>query len=131
MCHLPDPWTRALSKTAALNRLGSLKRRWSVVLTVLLAALTLGAGLLISHTTSRGALDGIADRISTYRETASAVRLAGIAALTIAWPKIVRRFVPATNPRFDRLQALRWRVTGWLFTLEIVLGQNLLGRLME
>lgn len=114
-----------------LNRLGSLKRRWTVALTVLMAALTLGAGLLISHTVSRGALDGIADRISAYRELASAVRMAGIAALMFAWPIIIRRFVHSTDTRFDRLQALRWRVTAWLLTLEIVLGQNLLGRLME
>lgn len=115
--------------TAALNKYDFQKRRWTFALTFLMAAVVLFAGLLLSHLTSRVALDGIAERISACRELASAVRLVGIAVLAFMWPNLVRRLVPTNDTRFDQLQAPRWRVTGWLLILEIVLGQNILGRL--
>ena len=114
---------------AVLSKLPNLKRHWTFGLTLLTCAIALGSGLVISGPASRVTLEGIAERLSACREMASALRLLIIALTALAWPKMVRRLVQTTDARFDRIQALRWRVTAWLLTLEIVLGQNLLGRL--
>ena len=114
---------------AVLSKLRRLKRRWAVGFTLVTCATALGLGLVISQTTSLVALDGVVERVGAYRELASAIRLLVIALIALAWPQIVRRLVQTTEPRFDRIQALRWRVTAWLLILEIVLGQNLHGRL--
>ncbi len=92
-----------------------------------MGVLAFTAGLMLSRTAPE--VMAIAEQIKTYRESASAVRLLGISALALAWPTLVKCFVPSTDIRFARLHSLRWRVTAWLLILEIVLGQNLLGRL--
>ena len=116
---------------AVLSKLPNLKRHWTFGLTWLTCAIALGLGFVISHPTSLATLKGIAERLNACREMASALRLLIIALTALAWPKMVRRLVQTTDARFDRIQALRWRVTAWLLTLEIVLGQNLLGRLFR
>ena len=114
---------------AVLSNDRTSKRRWTFGLTLLACAIALGLGLAISLPTSLVTLQGIAERLSACREIASAIRFLIIALIALAWPKMVRLLVQTTDARFDRIQALRWRVTAWLLTLEIVLGQNLLGRL--
>ncbi|MDN3519021.1 histidine kinase [Aquisalimonas lutea] len=59
-------------------------------------------------------------------------RWAAIALVAAAWPSIARWLARGrADDESERLVRFRWRITEWLIVLEIVLGQNLLGRLVD
>ena len=83
-----------------------------------------GAG----KTTTLRAISGL------LKPVAGAVRLLLIGLLTLFWPRLVDLVAHIRNAN-DRTRtywlALRWRVTGWLLIIELVLGRDLLGRFLN
>ncbi len=75
----------------------------------------------------------IFERVAAAKPFSSAIRFALIGVLALAWPRVLALWA-STNGDDDRAQArwmaLRWRVVGWLIVIELVLGQNLIGRFL-
>ena len=110
------------------------KRRWFLRLCVLtiVSAITIGAALMISlQSTSPESLQ---TSIDEYRTKMTVVRLMIIGLIALIWPKLVR-FTELTGAisieRSAELRELRWRIVGWLLLIELLLGQNLIWRLLQ
>jgi len=78
-------------------------------------------------------LAAVSERIAGIKPVAGGVRLLLIAVLALVWPRLVA-FAARTRSADDLTRThwltLRWRITGWLLVIELVLGQDLLGRLL-
>ena len=73
-------------------------------------------------------LDSTANRMSELKNKASVVRLFVIATLFLAWPLVVRFESRIVGPSASHLRDARVRACGWLLVIELLVGQNLLGR---
>ena len=128
MCHPQAPSIPGLYETVVYVRVQRGKRRWTRRLTVRAILSSLILGIVLWQILSPSALDSTADQISELKDRASVVRLFVIAALFLAWPFVVRLGTRLFGPRASRLQSARTRVCGWLLVIELLIGQNLLGR---
>ena len=57
-----------------------------------------------------------------------------IALIAYAWPKVIqyaRHIGRVSNERGTELESLRWRIVVWLLIIELLVGQNLVGRLFS
>jgi hypothetical protein len=72
-------------------------------------------------------------RIEVMKPVVTAIRLLLIGVVALAWPAMTRalhRWGRVDEAGVGRLSSLRWRVVTWLVVIELLLGQNLLGRFM-
>ena len=63
----------------------------------------------------------------------TAIRLLVIGLVALSWPAITRtlhRWGRIDETGAARVLSLRWRVVTWFVVIELLLGQNLLGRFM-
>jgi len=110
------------------------ERRWLLRLCILtvVCAVMIGAVLMVSlQGSSIGALQSSVDN---YKSELAGMRLAAIGLIAFAWPSLVqyaRRSGRISKDRSTELTSLRWRVVGWLLVIELLLGQNLLWRLLQ
>ena len=102
-------------------------------LSLLAFVLVLAVGVLLWQAVALTSLTTVARTVEDVKPVAGGVRLLLIGLLALAWPRWVAFFARARNVD-ERAKAhwlaLRWRVTGWLLVIELVLGQNLLGRFL-
>jgi len=109
------------------------KRSWFVGLSLLALALVLAVGALLWQAIELNSLASVSERVAGIKPVTGVVRLALIGLLTLLWPRLVA-FAARTRNADDRIRvhwlALRWRVSGWLLVIELVLGQDLLVRFM-
>lgn len=110
------------------HRLG--KRRWTLGLTLLASVIALGLGVTLRQSMSASAVASAAQQALDCREWASAGRLAAIALLFAGWPTLIRLRARSNLRMLVSMQGRRWRVTAWLLAFELIIGQNLLGRLL-
>ena len=109
-----------------------MRRRVLLGLSVLAVVLTMGVGLLLWQATELSSVSKVSDQIDRFKPMASGIRLALISLLAILWPRLINlahRVNRINQEKRDSLLALRWRVVGWLLVIELVLGQNLFGRM--
>ena len=102
-------------------------------LSLLALALVLAVGALLWQAVELNSLANVSERVAGIKPFADAVRLALIGLLALAWPRLVAFAVRTRNaddPTRAYWLALRWRVTSWLLVIELVLGQDLLGRFL-
>ena len=107
-------------------------RRGLLGFSILAIVLTMGVGLLLWQATELSSVSKISDQIDRLKPMASGIRLVLIGLLGVFWPRLVH--LAHSLGRIDQekresLLALRWRVVGWLLVIELMLGQNLLGRM--
>jgi hypothetical protein len=118
---------------AGSSRAASLRRPWFLGLSLLALALVLAIGALLWQAVELTFLAAVSERIEGVKPVAGAVRLLLIGLLALFWPRLVA-FVALVRNASDRTRthwlALRWRVTGWLLVIELVLGWDLLGRFL-
>ena len=118
---------------AGSSRVIPIRRSWFVGLSLLALALVLAAGAVLWQAVELTSLVAVSQRIEDIKPVAGAVRLILIGLLAIFWPRLVCLTARARNAN-ERTRAhwlaLRWRVTGWLLVIELVLGHNLLGRFL-
>ncbi len=109
------------------------RRYWFLGLSLLALALVLAVGALLWQAVELTSLAAVSRTIDDFKPLAGAVRLILIGLLALFWPRLVA-FAARTRNADDRTKAywlaLRWRVTGWLLVIELVLGQDLLGRFL-
>ena len=113
------------SKPAAMRRHGFLG------LSLLATALTIGVGVVLWQAVELSSVSLVSAQIDRIRPFASVVRLAFIGGVAILWPKLTHlahRYGRIDEARRDDLLAQRWRVVGWILVIELVLGQDLIGR---
>jgi hypothetical protein len=111
-----------------------MRRPWFVTLSLVAALSMIAVGAILWQAVGVSSLSTVSDQITTAKPFASALRIALIGLLAIAWPWLRRR-QPGANGQDDqadtRWMSLRWRVIGWLLIIELVLGQNLVGHFVS
>ena len=110
-----------------------MRRRWFVLLTLSAFGLTLGIGTFLWHAVQTSSVVAIQTRIELMKPTLTAIRFLVIGFVALSWPAIARalhRWGRVDEAGSVRLLSLRWRVVTWLVVIELMLGQNLLGRFL-
>jgi hypothetical protein len=115
----------ASSKAVVVNRRGLLG------LSLLVAVLAAGVGVLLWQAVELSSMAQVAARVDDLKPIASGIRLALIGLVAALWPWLIglaHRAGCIGKKQRDDLLAQRWRLVGWLLVIELVLGQELLGR---
>lgn len=117
---------------AACSNGTGLRRRWFLTLSLVAAAAVIVVGVVLWQAVELSSLTAVSEGVDRWRPLLGGLRLALIGALAAAW-----LWLPLLTSRADhettraRWMALRWRVVGWLLVIELVIGQNLLGRFIS
>ena len=108
------------------------RHRWLVRFALIGGIASIAAGLTLWHAVEMHSLAQVAERVEEAKPLAGGVRLALIGMLALLWPHLVAWTARGTGREgaARHWQALRWRVAGWLLVIELVLGQELLARLL-
>jgi uncharacterized membrane protein YhaH (DUF805 family) len=108
---------------------GKLRRRWFLTLSLVAVGAVIALGLVMWQAIEFSSLTAVSERVDRFRPLLGGLRLALIGVLAVVWP-----WLSSLRSRADdeatraHWMALRWRVVGWLLVIELVIGQNLLGR---
>jgi len=128
-----NPSIPGRSAMAAFSSGAQMRRRWFLTLSLVAVGGVIAVGLVLWQAVELNSLSTVSERVAVAKPFASAIRCALIGLLALAWPRL-----PALWPGADgnddgthaRWMALRWRIVGWLIVIELVLGQNLIGRFL-
>jgi len=116
----------ASSKAMAVPRSGVLG------LSLLAVVLAAGVGVLLWQAVELSSVAQVAARVDELKPLATGIRLALIGLVAALWPWLIGlalRTGRIGEDQRDDLLVQRWRLVGWLLVIELVLGQDLLGRL--
>ena len=118
---------------AAFRNGFAMRRRWFVLLTLLAFVLALGIGALLWYSVQTAPVVAVQTRIEAMKPVSTAIRLLVIGLVALSWPAIHRalhRWGRVDEAGAARLLSLRWRTVTWLLVIEVMLGQNILGRFL-
>ncbi|HEY9198626.1 MAG TPA: hypothetical protein VIR60_04600 [Gammaproteobacteria bacterium] len=104
------------------------------MLTLLAFGLALGIGAFLWHEVQTSLVAAIQTRIDVLKPVLTIIRFLLIGTVALSWPAITRgihRWGRVDEAGASRLLSLRWRIVTWLVVIELMLGQNLLGRFMS
>ncbi|MGH7263094.1 MAG: hypothetical protein ACREYE_00100 [Gammaproteobacteria bacterium] len=93
--------------------------------------ITFGTGLGLLLWSQSAPPSEISRTLASLRPWLFVWRLLLLGALIGLWPALCRRVVRWRNlaePELNRLLAARWTVAAWLLALELLLGQNVVGK---
>ena len=108
-------------------------RRWFLRLTMLTIVLALTIGTILMYALQISTVVAVQSSIDSYKPLLTGLRLAVIGLIAYAWPKLIQYAQQSgriSKERRTQLLAQRWRMAGWLLIIELLLGQNLVGRLL-
>jgi len=106
-------------------------RRGLLGLSVLAVVLAAGVGAVLWQAVELSSMAQVAARVDGLKLVATGVRLALIGLVAALWPWLIglaHRAGRIGEQQRDDLLAQRWRLVGWLLVIELVLGQDLVGR---
>ena len=133
MSRKANPSIPGRSAMAAFSNRAQLRRRWFLTLSLVAVGGVIAVGLVLWQAVGLSSIFTVSERVAAAKPFASAIRVALIGVLALAWPRLPV-FWAGANRNDDRTHArwmaLRWRVVGWLTVIELVLGQNLIGRFL-
>ncbi len=112
----------------------ALRRRWFFLLTLLAFTLALVAGGILWYSVETSSVSEIQTRVNAMKPTFTGIRLFLIALVAMAWSLVtnnLHRWGRLDDAQATTLLTLRWRIVIWLVVIELVLGQNLLGRFLS
>lgn len=118
---------------AAFRNGVAMRRRWFVLLTLLAFGLALGIGALLWHSVQTTSVVAVQTQIEAMKLVFTAIRFLVIGLVAMSWPAVTRtlhRWRRVDEGGAARLLSLRWRIVTWLVVIELMLGQNLLGRFL-
>ena len=98
------------------------------VATLVLAALV---GAALYGMVSREHLPNLARQVASYRATGSACRMLVLGVIAASWRNLAPRVARRTDREVQQVSALGWRVLAWAVVLELIIGQDLLGRMFR
>lgn len=128
-----NPSIPGRSAMAAFSNGAQLRRRWFLTLSLAAAFGVIAVGLVLWQAVGLSSLTTVSERVAAAKPFTSAIRCALIGLLALAWPWLPALWAGADGNEdrtHARWMALRWRVVGWLIVIELVLGQNLIGRFL-
>ena len=108
-------------------------RRGLLGLSVVAVVLAAGVGVLVWQAVELSSVAQVAAWVDGLKPLATGIRLVLIGLLAVLWPWLIgvaHRTGRIGKDRRDHLLAQRWRLVGWLLIIELVLGQDLLGRFL-
>ena len=108
-------------------------RRGLVGLSVLAVVLAAGIGVFLWQAIELSSVVQVAAQVDELKLLATGIRLVVIGLVAVLWPWLIglaHRAGHIGEERRDDLLAQRWRLVGWLLVVELVLGQDLLGRFL-
>jgi hypothetical protein len=111
----------------------AMRRRWFVLLTLLAFGLALGIGAFLWQSVQTSSVAAIQTRVEVMKPVFTTIRFLVIGLVALSWPIITRglhRSRRVDEAGAARLLSLRWRIVVWLIVIELMLGQNLLGRFL-
>ena len=106
-------------------------RRWFFTLSLLAGLAIIGVAMLLWQVVEIYSLTAVSASVTQASVYLGGFRLALIGLLAILWPRLPARWQRAGIDDYAtraRWMSLRWRVVGWLLVIELVIGQNLIGR---
>ena len=112
----------------------ALRRRWFFFMTLLAIVLTMAMGGILWYLVETSSLASIQTRIVAIKPIFTGIRLFLIALVAILWPFITNGLHLMGKIDADQqatLNTLRWRIVTWLVVFELVLGQNLIGQILQ
>ena len=112
------------------NRTGW-RRCWVFTLSGVAALAVMTVGAVLWQVVELSSLSAVAQRVDQLKPLLVGLRLALIGLLALLWPWLSRlRHGLDDGNRLKQAHwmALRWRIVGWLLIIELIIGQNLLGR---
>jgi len=118
---------------AAFSSGAHLRRRWFLTLSLAAAIGVIAVGVVLWQAVGLTSLSTVSERIAAAKPFANALRFALIGLLALTWPRLPALWtgvIGEDDRAHVRWMALRWRVVGWLLVIELVLGQNLIGRFL-
>ena len=112
----------------------ALRRRWFFFMTLLAIVLTMAMGGILWYLVETSSLGTIQARVVAIKPIFTGIRLFLIALVAILWPFITNGLHLMRKIDADQqatLNTLRWRIVTWLVVFELVLGQNLIGQILQ
>ncbi len=110
------------------------RRRWFILLTLSAFGMTLCIGAFLWHSVQTSSVVAIQNQIDLLRPAFTAIRLLVISAVALVWPVVTQglcRWGRVDEATAAQLLSLRWRIVTWLLVIELMLGQNLIGRFLS
>ena len=108
-------------------------RSGTLGLSMLALVFAAGIGGLLWRAVELSSVAQVAARVDELKPLATGIRLALIGLVAVLWPWLIglaHRAGRINEDQRDDLLAQRWRLVGWLLVIELVLGQDLLGRFL-
>ena len=116
---------------AVFNKPAAMRPSGFLGLSLLAVALTIIVAVVLWQAVELSSVSRVSAQIDKIRPLASGVRLVLIGLVAALWPRLVQiahRYGRIGECRRDAFLGQRWRVVAWLLVIELVLGQDLLGR---
>ena len=110
------------------------KRRWFLRLTILAIVLALTIGAVLTSALQSSTVVAVQSSIDSYRSVLTGLRVAVISLIAYFWPNLIQYAEQSGRISTEvgtELKSLRWRIVGWLLVIELLLGQNLVWRLLQ
>ncbi len=107
-------------------------RRWFLKLALLTVVLALIVGSVLMYALQASTVATVQLLIDSYTPYLTGLRFLAIALIAYAWPRLIRYAQHSGRISTDletQIQSLRWRMVSWLLIIELLVGQNLVGRL--
>lgn len=114
------------------NRVRS--RKGFLLLSLLAVVMTVMVGGWLWHNLQGHSMQLIRGQIEEWRPIFIGIRWALITILSIGWSPLCCWLADKgylTTKNTTQLQNGRWRVIGWLLVMELIVGQNLIARLLS
>ena len=109
-------------------------RRWFWRLCLIAAIATVAIGSLLLMLLQKSSIPALHAGIDAYHYPLTALRVAVIGTIALSWPRLIRFSEHRGTISIDRsieLASLRWRVFAWLLCIEALIGQDLIGQLVD
>jgi len=117
----------------AFHNRSAMRRRWFLMLTLLAFGLALCIGAFLWQSMQTSSVVAIQTRIDVLKPMLTTIRFLLIGLVALLWPaltNVLHRWGRVDEVEEAQLLSLRWRIVTWLVVIELMLGQNLLGRLL-
>ena len=113
------------------NKAVLVNRRGLLGLSLLAAVLAAVVGVLLWQAVELYSVAKVTARVDGLKPVATGIRLTLIGLVATLWPWLLglaHRAGRIGEEKREDLLVQRWRLVGWLVVIELVLGQDLLGR---
>lgn len=109
------------------------KRKGVLLLSLIAVLMTLFVGFILWSNVQTHSVESLREYIDRWQPILAGIRWTLIGSFALAWPHLCRWLAQSgrvSNDKSQQLTELRWRITGWLVVIELILGQSVLVKLM-